>query len=949
MTTVTVTPFAVDRLDRPHLPVAPAKLPFQGSEELVAFNSSFATLVLQPSGKVVRANDKFLHSLGYQHEDIESLHIDVLSPPVDGRSTTARREWQTVLSGELRETERLRQHKDGTRRWIQAFYTLVPGADGRITQVVEISWDITERVMRSADDRGQVRAIHASQAVVQFALDGTILEANDIFLDVMGYRLEEIAGRHHRLLMAPGEAEGTAYEAFWARLAAGQHHAGEYRRIGKDGREVWLQANYSPIFDPTGRPIKVVKYAADITRERTLLTDFQWQVTALHKSHGVITFDMHGVILDANDHFLRAVGYRLEDIVGRHHRLFVEPETATSPAYQAFWQTLSRGVHQSGEFRRIGKDGREIWLQAAYNPIMDVSGRPIKVVKYATDITQEKLRQADYQSQITAIEKSQGVMTLSLDGLVLGMNANLLATLGYRLDEIVGRHHRTLMEPGEVETPGYAAFWRTLRSGKFLSGRYKRIGRDGREIWLQASYNPIFDLNGKLDRIMKFAIDITADVAMAEAFEDAKRQAHHDPATALPNRTRLASFLLTHLAIPQAQLAVMYLDLDRFKAINDTHGHQAGDKVLGEVADRLRRSLKPDQIAARIGGDEFVIAAPHLSEADVVSHCQHLLKVVAEPIRHDGHELFVGLSIGVAMAPSDGTSPDELLRAADTALYRSKHDGRGRYCFFSAGVSDRVEGEQRLTEDMRQGIATGEFVLEYQPRFDVLTGSIRSAEALVRWQHPTHGRMAPDLFIPLAERNSLILPLGAWVLQTACRTACDWPGGMGVSVNVSPVQFREGRLVEQVRHALQVTGLAPHRLELELTEGVLLGDTTRAGVTMRELKALGVRLAIDDFGTGYASLSYLRLYAFDVIKIDRQFIRDLDVIPGGRAIVQAILALGKALGLGVTAEGVETQRQLDLLIEDDCLEVQGFLMSRPMAAAQLDKLLETNPAGVRLR
>ena len=197
MTTVTVTSFAVDRLDSQRLPVATAALPFQGpeelgAEELGAFNSSFATLVLQPCGKVVRANDKFLHSLGYQHEDIESLHIDVLSPPVDGRSTTARREWQTVLSGELRETERLRQHKDGTRRWIQAFYTLVPGADGRITQVVEISWDITERVMRSADDRGQVRAIHASQAVVQFALDGTILEANDIFLETMGYRLEEI-------------------------------------------------------------------------------------------------------------------------------------------------------------------------------------------------------------------------------------------------------------------------------------------------------------------------------------------------------------------------------------------------------------------------------------------------------------------------------------------------------------------------------------------------------------------------------------------------------------------------------------------------------------------------------------------------------------------------------------------------------------------------------------
>ncbi|WP_296307317.1 PAS domain S-box protein, partial [Pseudomonas sp.] len=643
-------------------------------EELQAVNTSFATLVLDSSGRGVRANAKFLQSLGYTPDDVPGLTMAMLSPPLDGLPVTAVSEWQAVSAGQLRETERPRLRKDGSRRWIQAFYTPLKDPQGRVVQVVEISWDITERVMRSADDRGQVRAIHASQAVVQFALDGTILEANDIFLDVMGYRLPEIAGRHHRLFMAPGEADGAAYEAFWARLAAGQHHAGEYRRIGKDGREVWLQANYSPIFDPAGRPIKVVKYAADITRERTLLTDFQWQVTALNKSHGVITFDMQGVIIDANEHFLSAVGYRLDEIVGRHHRLFVELEVAVSPIYKAFWQTLGRGMHQAGEFRRLGKDGREIWLQASYNPIMDVSGRPIKVIKYATDITREKLRQADYESQITAIEKSQGVMTLSLDGTVLGMNANLLATLGYRLEEIMGRHHRTLMDPSEVDIPEYGLFWHTLRSGKFLSGRYKRIGRDGREIWLQASYNPIFDLNGKLDRIMKFAIDITADVAMAEAFEDAKRQAHHDPATSLPNRTRLASFLSTHLADAAdtgSRLAVMYLDLDRFKAINDTHGHPVGDKVLGEVADRLRRSLKPDQIAARIGGDEFVIAAPHSSEEAVATHCQGLLEAIAQPIIHDSQELFVGLSIGVAMAPTDGTTPDELLRAADTALYRS--------------------------------------------------------------------------------------------------------------------------------------------------------------------------------------------------------------------------------------------------------------------------------------
>ncbi|HUD33283.1 MAG TPA: PAS domain-containing protein, partial [Variovorax sp.] len=943
-------------IDEPTPPPTKA-LVLQSSEELRALNNSFATLVIHPCGRVVRANNRFLHRYGYEPEDIAGLDIAALSPPANGIEGSFERDWRCVLDGDSSGIERLRLHKDGSPHWIEAFYTALKDSEGRIVQVVEISRDITDRVVRSADDRGQLRAINASQAVVQFALDGTVLDANEIFLDAMGYRLEDIVGRHHRLFMPAGEADQPSYEAFWTQLAAGNHHAGEYRRIGKDGREIWLQATYNPILDSMGRPSKVVKYACDVTQERLTLSEFQWQVTALRKSHCVVTFDMHGVVLDANDQFLRAMGYRLDEIVGRHHRIFVdpahthgaayaafwraleagqhqtgqyprigrddrevwlqadyspvfdmagrpikvvayatviteekhrqadhqgqiaaiheaqavvafhldgsvidanenfldlmgyrlsdvrgrhhrmfvEPELGASAGYAAFWQALARGVHQVGEFKRIGKDGREVWLQATYNPIMDMAGRPAKVVEYATDITREKLRQADFQSQIAAIDKSQGTMTLSLTGTILDANANLLATLGYRLDEIVGRDHGMLLEPHAAGTPEYAAFWATLRSGRFVSGRYKRIGRDGREIWLQASYNPIFDLDGELDRVMKFAIDITADVAMAEAFEDARRQAHHDAATSLPNRIRLAGFLATHLADAGACLAVMYLDLDRFKAINDTHGHSVGDKVLGAVADRLRRSLRPDQIAARIGGDEFVIAAPHLSEEEVTLYCQHVLEQLAAPIVHDGGELFIGTSIGIAMAPTDGTSPDELLRAADTALYRAKNNGRGTYSFFSTRMNDRLQARRRLTDEMRRGIAAGEFFLEFQPRFDAHTKTIRSAEALVRWQHPEHGKMAPDLFIPLAERNGLILPLGDWVLLTACRTASDWPE-IGVSVNVSPVQFRDGRLVERVRHALGASGLAPGRLEIELTEGVLLEDAKRAGATMRELK-----------------------------------------------------------------------------------------------------------------
>ncbi len=618
--------------------------------------------------------------------------------------------------------------------------------------------------------------------------------------------------------------------------------------------------------------------------------------------------------------------------------MFVDPAEAESEGYAAFWAALATGQHRSGEFMRRGRDGREIWLQATYNPILDMSGRPFRVVKYATDVTAEKLRRADLEGQIAAIRKSQGVVTFALDGTILDANDAMLGILGYDLDELRGRHHSMLVEPAHRASADYADFWAELRAGAFASGLYKRIGQGGREVWIQATYNPILDLAGRPARIVKFASDVTSDVALAEAYEDAKRQAQHDSATALPNRVRLASFMASLLAEPDARLVVLYLDLDRFKPINDAFGHAAGDRVLGEVADRLRRALTKDQLAARVGGDEFVVVAPDLAEEDIEALCQRLIDVATAPIRHESGDLRVGLSIGIAVSPTDGRAPDDLLRSADAALYRSKQAGRGTYSFHSPTMGDRVVSHRAAVDDMRRAIAAGEFFLEYQPRFEARTRTVQSLEALVRWQHPERGRISPADFIPLAEKCGLIAQLGAWVLRTACRAAATWDG-VGVSVNVSPVQFRSGDLPEMVRRVLADVGLAPGRLELEVTEGVLLENAELARSALDELKTLGVRLAMDDFGTGYSSLSTLRSFPFDVIKIDRQFVADLDKRRGGREVVRAILGLGKALGLSVTAEGVETEGQLAVLATDACDEVQGFLLGRPMSAERVADLL----------
>ena len=366
------------------------------------------------------------------------------------------------------------------------------------------------------DLQATVDAIGKSQAVIEFDLDGTILDANDNFLGAVGYSLDEIKGQHHRLFVEPSYGESNEYAEFWARLGAGEFQAGEYKRIGKDGAEIWIQASYNPIFDPSGKPFKVVKYATDITAQTLQNADYAGQIDAIGKSQAVISFNLDGTILDANDNFLGAVGYSLDEIKGQHHRLFVEPSYGESNEYAEFWARLGAGEFQAGEYKRIGKDGAEIWIQASYNPIFDPSGKPFKVVKYATDITAQTLQNADYAGQIDAIGKSQAVISFELDGTILDANDNFLGAVGYGLDEIKGQHHSMFVEQSYRDSADYTEFWTRLGAGEFQSGEYKRIGKGGGEIWIQASYNPIFDPSGKPFKVVKYATEITAQVLQRE-------------------------------------------------------------------------------------------------------------------------------------------------------------------------------------------------------------------------------------------------------------------------------------------------------------------------------------------------------------------------------------------------------------------------------------------------
>jgi diguanylate cyclase (GGDEF)-like protein len=418
--------------------------------------------------------------------------------------------------------------------------------------------------------------------------------------------------------------------------------------------------------------------------------------------------------------------------------------------------------------------------------------------------------------------------------------------------------------------------------------------------------------------------------------------AHHDALTDLPNRLSLREQMAKALATVArgGSLAVLCLDLDHFKAVNDTLGHPIGDALLQAVADRIRACVRSTDIIARLGGDEFaVIQVGTEQPLGSTTLASRLIKELCEPFDLQGHQVVIGTSVGIAIAPNDGMEADRLMKNADMALYRSKEDGRGVYRFFESDMDAKMQRRRELELDLRRAVVTGEFELYYQPTVKLDTGRVASFEALLRWKHPTRGLLLPAEFIGLAEEIGLINTIGAWALKEACREATKWPADICVAVNLSPVQFRSGTLLLDVAAALGGSGLSPHRLELEITETVLLQDTEETISILEQLRALGVRVAMDDFGTGYSSLGYLRKFAFDKIKIDREFIRDLAEKPDSVAIVRAVAGLSNTLGMETTAEGVETEDQLEKLKAEGCTGFQGFLFSKPLPADELGPLL----------
>lgn len=391
---------------------------------------------------------------------------------------------------------------------------------------------VTNLAHAGADITSLLSAINRSQAVIEFDLQGNVLYANQNFLDCMGYELDEIRGRHHRLFCMPDYATSKEYLMFWEKLGTGKFDSGQYQRQAKDGRQVWLQATYNPVMDTSGKPIKIVKFASDVTAARNRNAEWESKIEAIERSQALIEFSPDGHVLNANSKFLSALGYSLEEVVGQHHRMFCDAEYSSSLEYREFWERLGRGEYDSNEYKRLGKGGREVWIQASYNPILDAQGNTYKIVKFATDVTQTKLLTIEHEGKVNAIDRAQGVIEFDLSGNIICANSNFLDLLGYRSEELQGQHHRLFCDPEYVKTTPYREFWSSLSSGRFFTGRFKRMSKYGQSIWIQATYNPVFNAVGEPYKVVKFATDITTQVELEEAIE-AKTKAMDESVTRL--------------------------------------------------------------------------------------------------------------------------------------------------------------------------------------------------------------------------------------------------------------------------------------------------------------------------------------------------------------------------------------------------------------------------------
>lgn len=611
-------------------------------------------------------------------------------------------------------------------------------------------------------------------------------------------------------------------------------------------------------------------------------------------------------------------------------------------------QRLREGGVLQHEYRWLHADGSYRWIYDQLVLNRPVTGAGVAVGTWL-DVTD--LKRAQEQLRLTAqvFESSQeGIQITDADNRLLSVNRAFTEITGYTNEDVVGRNPR-LLSSGLQDKAFYEAMWHTIQSEGRWQGEVWNRRKNGAIYPQWLSISAIRNEDGQITQHIGILTDISS---RKDAEEKIRVLSNYDPLTHLPNRALLHDRALVALATAhrvQGKVALMYVDLDRFKNINDSLGHSIGDQLLKELAVRLTTHLHQDDTICRPGGDEFICLLPNTDYPGAAHVAQRMLTIIAEPFLIDGQNLTLTASIGIALFPDNGDDLERLSQCADSALFRAKQQGRSNFQFFAQQMHERANEVLRVENDLRRALENNELLLHYQPQVDATSLKIVGVEALIRWQHPEWGMVSPARFIPVAEESGQIHAIGQWVMNTAMQQNADWQAAglpiVPVAINLSVVQFRDASLCKTVLDALRSSGLDPAMVELELTESIAMDDSTFTIDMVAQLHALGISLSIDDFGTGYSSLSYLKRFKIDKLKIDQSFVRDLHCDPDDEAIVTAIIGLAQSLGFRTIAEGVETQAQLDFLRSHQCDEIQGYFISRPVPADEFARQLAREQTG----
>jgi diguanylate cyclase (GGDEF)-like protein/PAS domain S-box-containing protein len=660
--------------------------------------------------------------------------------------------------------------------------------------------------------------------------------------------------------------------------------------------------------------------------------------------------DPDGIYLDCNLKFERFFGAERSLIVGKTDHDFIDPELADFFREKDL-AAMAIGKPCLNEEQVVyADDGHKELLETIKTPMFSRDGELIGILGVGRDITERKRAEGQIRLLSQAVEQSPvSVVITDSDASIEYVNSTFERVTGYRSAEVLGQHTR-MLKSHRTPVAVYQEMWRTIISGKAWQGELQNRKKNGEIFWEQAHIAPVMDESGATCHYLAVKQDISRRKQQEERI---LHQAHFDALTDLPNRF-LALDRLSQLVIEASRdgekVAVLFLDLDDFKKVNDTMGHDIGDRLLIEAARRLHHSVRSSDTVGRLGGDEFIILLGGLKDAaDARPVAENLLNGIRSSFRIERRELILTASIGIAVYPDDGDCASVLLRNADSAMYYSKDQGRNTYTYFTDSMNEGVSRRLILEEQMLGALGRGEFSLCYQPQMNVGSGQTNGIEALLRWHNPALGEISPGEFIPIAEQTGLIIPIGQFVLTEALRMAARWQQNreqpLIMAVNLSPRQFRDPSLVPFIEDALSRSGVPHDALELEITEGVLMSGHAHIDDALAALSRLGVSIAMDDFGTGYSSLSYLRRYPFDVLKIDRSFVNDITVDSADRELVNACIAMAHGLGLKVVAEGVETRAQLELLAAQGCDFAQGYLFSRPLSDAAITALFEADTGG----